>query len=103
MGPPQHDRRRSPREIASRQVVLRSEAGQPLAKGLSTNVSSYGLFVVLRAAPDLPTDEAIVAEWKDPSADGAEQGVQTRRCRVVRRRQMGNLIGLGVEFLEPDD
>ena len=96
-----HHRRRSTRKGTTRQVTLRSPEGEVLAEGIITNISEEGAFVVLRAAPDLVTDGVTILEMK-VSGSADDEGSETRRQRgrVVRFRKMGDLTGLGIEFVE---
>jgi len=100
MGQSEHDRRRSIREIASHRAVLLSAEGDKLAEGMTTNLSDEGAFVVVRTAPALPEDGEVILEV-DLGEGDADAGLTGRhRCRVVRYRTLGNLSGLGVEFID---
>ena len=57
--------------------------------------------MVLRVAPDLVTGGVTILEMK-VSASADDQGAETRRQRgrVVRFRKMGDLTGVGIEFVE---
>ena len=99
MGKRQHDRRRNRREGACLQVELRSVEGGVLAEGLLMNHSVNGAFVVTRSGPMLGENERVIMEMKAPPAGEDEAAVSgPRLCRVVRSRQMGNLLGVGLEF-----
>ena len=100
-------------EKADRGVFTRQEIGcwspgspdrQFIARGRALNRSANGLFVVMTEAVDLPVGGQVLVELSlpEPNAQAGEQTV-SYRCRVIRRLQMGHLVGLGVEFLDGVD
>ncbi len=99
----EHDRRRSIREATSYHVTLRSAEGEVLTEGMTTNFSNEGAFLVTKNAPGLPVDCETVLEVQMPSEQGQGEQMHRFKCRVVRFREMGKLVGLGLEFVEQID
>ena len=96
------ERRRSERYAVSGGVILRRPDGHFIARCDVTNMSEHGLFVVTREDPHVPQEGEVLVEI--PLPPGQEQGERLKttvyRCRIARRQDMGNLMGLGLEFGE---
>lgn len=95
------ERRHSVRMAASYMATVRTLRNQVIARGRTANISEKGVLVVVRRsrkaleAGDVYLDLVIPA---DPMA-GTRRNV-TYMCRVVRRQELANLLGLGLEFVE---
>ena len=91
---------------AAHPALIRTCRGHFLARGRTANISETGVFIIARCPDGPPRDEEVVVEIELPSAAATARGRRpgTRevryRCRVVRTRTLGHLVGLGVEFME---
>lgn len=96
------ERRHSVRMAASYLATIRSTKNRVLARGRTANISEGGVLVVVRRSRSLPANgEQVVVDLlipADPIA-GTKREV-TYRCRIIRRQELANLMGLGLEFLE---
>ena len=100
------ERRRSVRLAAAYPAIVRDRRGRILARGRTANISEKGVFVIARrrAGPP-PPQEDISVELTIPAARtlrSRRQAVRTVRYRgrIARTQPIGQLIGLGIEFLE---
>lgn len=99
------ERRQSTRVAAAYQAVLRTRRGKLLARGRTADISENGVFVVGRFPRGTPTVGEAVIELQIPdaaTARGKRRPDRTVRfrCRIVRTAPMGDLLGVGIEFLE---
>ena len=96
------ERRRAERLGAYGPAILRDSAMKFVARCRVTNLSADGAFLMVRDKPDLPREGEAFVELVLTIGTGREKTQQTSvyRCRVIRSKQMGELIGLGLEFLE---
>lgn len=99
------ERRLSTRIAAAYAVRLCDARGRQVASGRTANVSESGLFALLRYGKDLPENMSPLAEVTVPShsAAAAARGstrVVCYRCRIIRQSRLGNLLGVGLEFVE---
>ncbi len=99
------DRRRTPRVIAAHPVVILGRRGAVISRGRMANVSEDGAFVVADRRSGLEEMPEVTAEIELPSASAKpERHAPTRtvryRCRVVRAQVLGQLLGLGLAFIE---
>ena len=103
--PPTTDRRTAGRLSTAFPVAVCDRNGRLLAKGRSANVSAQGLFVVASARHNLQTRTRVRVFLRVPDAsDRAGRRKRTRPaeyvCRVARVQQLGDLVGLGLEFVK---
>ncbi|NQU76946.1 MAG: PilZ domain-containing protein [Planctomycetes bacterium] len=95
------ERRRSTRTPAVYFTVLRDGRNRKeLASGRTANTSETGVMVLVRSNDKIPIDGKVCATLTlpaDPAAGTKRQVVY--ECRIVRRLEMGNMLGLGLEFL----
>ena len=96
------ERRRSMRVAAAYQALVRDRRGKFVARGRTANISHNGVFVVVHARTRA-IESQVVLELSVPSAGQGRRG-DTRTvvhlCRVVRTENMGDLLGIGLEFVE---
>ncbi len=86
---------------AAHQVVLRDTRGKVLGRGRTANISEGGIMVIVRRNHLLPPKGIIDAEVTIPA--NPTTGTKRRvvfRCRIARRQVLGDMIGLGLEFIE---
>ena len=93
------ERRTSDRLPARHPAVLRDSTGAVLLCARAINVSESGVFVVATAATDLDFPREAVLEMETRRGDGAPV-LNVYRCRVVRCRRQGALVGVGLELVE---
>jgi len=103
--PTNADRRTAGRLSTAFPVAVCDRNGRLLARGRSANVSAQGLFVVASARRSLQTRTRVRVFLQLPEAsDRAGRRERTRPveyvCRVARVQQIGDLVGLGLEFVE---
>ena len=98
------DRRRYQRFSSTCPVVARDLHGQVVARGRTSNASANGAFVIapMDAVPSL--GDQLLIEMKLLRSGGPHTRRGPRRAhylaRVVRLRQIGQLVGLGMELTE---
>ncbi len=96
------DRRRDERVGTSAPGVLRDSEQRFIAKCVGINISTTGVFLMTHDTPELPRTGQVYLEMALPE-ESIPGGVQSRtlhRCRIVRVKQLGDLVGMGVELLE---
>jgi len=96
------DRRREERIGTSAPAVIRDSQQRLIARCVATNVCSNGVFLMTRDAPGLPRAGQIYLEMELPvgSVPPAVESRTLHLCRIVRVKQLGELVGMGVELLE---
>lgn len=95
------DRRRDNRAAATHFAVLSDRRNRTvLARGRTANISENGILLVLRRNSKIPESGEVCARITIPGnpAVGTSREV-IYRCRIVRRQELGNMLGLGLEFL----
>lgn len=95
------ERRRSVRMAAAYQAVILNHRMREIARGRTANISESGVLVLVRSTGRFPDTGQVYAELTipaDPAAGTKRQVVYL--CRIVRRQQLGGMMGLGLEFLE---
>ena len=93
------ERRRSARLPAAYPAVIVDSQGRFIAKGRTTNISHEGAFI-LASAKALVPEQVVAIEITVPSLGGTPKTrVVVYTCRVARRQGIGQLLGVGVEFL----
>ena len=98
------ERRRSVRVPATYPAIVRDRRGRTLTRGRTANISEHGVLLISRRREGLLPDQKIVLELTIPAAPTTRCRRQpTRtvryRCRIVRTQTIGQLVGLGIEFL----
>ena len=99
------DNRLSMRGSSAHFAVVRDTRGKVLANGRTANISEKGVFVVARLAGPAVKGQQVVVQMTLPNA-AVKRGKRrltrtvTYRCRVTRIEEMGDLTGLGAEFIE---
>jgi hypothetical protein len=93
------ERRRNDRLPAAYPATITDRQGRFLAKGRTTNISAQGTFV-LAGGNALEPDQIVVIEMGIPvPGKPSQRRAVAFACRIVRRQQIGQLVGVGVEFL----
>ena len=98
------ERRRYQRFSSTCPVVVRDLHGQVVARGRTSNTSVSGAFVIapMDAAPSLGDQLLIEVKLLRSGGPHARRGPRRAHylARVVRLRQIGQLVGLGMELTE---
>lgn len=98
------DRRRHKRISSTCPVVVRDLGGQVVARGRTSNASASGAFVIAPMETTPPLGDQLLIEMKLLRSGGPHTRRRPRRAhyiaRVVRLRQIGQLVGLGMELIE---
>ncbi len=71
-----------------------------LARGRTSNISEGGVFVLFRASGRIPHDGMVCVDLTIPAdpVAGTKRTV-VYECQITHRQEMGNMVGLGLEFL----
>ena len=95
------ERRRSIRVSAAHPYVLRDRKNRVIGRGRTANTSETGVLTLVRQRPGLPDSGQVVLDLTVPAdpVAGTTRLVKYR-CRIIRRQEMGNMVGLGLEFLQ---
>jgi len=96
------ERRCSCRMAAAHSAVLSDRRDRTvLAMGRTANISENGILLVVRQSGRIPTDGEVCVRLTVPAnpLTGDKRQV-AYRCRIIRRQEMGNMLGLGLEFLK---
>ena len=98
------ERRHNNRIPAAYPVVLCNRAGDVIARGRTANTSPTGMLIITRYSSELCGADELIAHVTMPAPSVGEhpsgKRTVTHRCRIARVQCLGNLLGLGVEFLE---
>lgn len=99
------EKRRSFRMAAAHPALIWDRRGRVLTQGRIANISETGVFIVGRCPKAPPEEGEVFVEIRLPAtatARGKRQPTRSirYRCRLVRTRTLGHLVGLGVEFIE---
>jgi c-di-GMP-binding flagellar brake protein YcgR len=102
------DRRRSIRVAAAYPVSLCDDTWRILARGRTANISETGVSVVADARRGVPETGQVHVEITLPAEGKFVPGRRQMRiaryvCRIARVQQLGNLMGLGLDFTEKLD
>lgn len=99
------DRRRGRRMAGTYRTIIRDKGGRLIACGRSTNISEKGVFVVATVPTGPPQSEQVVLELTLPGTKLSSGKKSPYRkvhylARIVRTQQLGDMLGLGLEFVE---
>lgn len=97
------ERRGAARASATYPVVICDRRGHCLARGRTVDISQAGVFAVVVAVAGSIRAERVVVELTVPGAkrSGRGRGRLVRYlAKVVRTEQLGQMFGLGLEFIE---
>ena len=99
------ERRHSPRIAAVHPMAVRTPDGRVLVRGWTVNISGSGVFVVANGRCRLPQTKEVTVEMTVPApSNGRGRGGANRMIRyagrIVRTQRLGELMGLGIEFLK---
>lgn len=99
------ERRRSVRVEGVYPAVIYDETGGVIGRGRTGNLSESGVFIITRRRKGLLQAEKMFVEMTVPAAGkthGRRNVARTvrRTCRLVRTQVLGQLLGLGIEFVE---
>ncbi|MHC4717725.1 MAG: PilZ domain-containing protein [Planctomycetota bacterium] len=96
------DRRRDERIGTSGPAILRNSQQEFIARCVATNVSANGVFLMTHDTPSLPRAGQVYLEMELPEGIVPEplESRTVHLCRIIRVKQMGELVGLGVELVE---
>lgn len=95
------ERRHNVRLAASYAAVLRDHRNRAvLARGRTADISEHGVFLLLRPGDRLGESPSVCVTLTVPADPVAGTRRQvTYRCRVIHRLELGNRLGLGLEFI----
>ncbi len=95
------ERRRSLRLPAAYPVRLLDRRGRIKRRARTVNVSETGVMILISDHPTLEMGAELRIEIDVPDP-GKTRGSRTvrYRARVVRRQELGQMLGLGLEFAE---
>lgn len=99
------EKRRSLRVAAAYPVIIRDRRGHVLAQGRTANISECGVFMIARNQALPPTTEMVLVEMSVPAitTEGARRGASRTihyTAKIVRRQELGQLLGLGIQLVE---
>jgi hypothetical protein len=96
------DRRREERVGTSGPAVMRDAQKRFITRCVATNVSSKGVFLMTYDVPGLPREGQIYVEMELPpgTVPPTVEARTVHLCRIVRVKQLGKLVGIGLELLE---
>jgi hypothetical protein len=94
------ERRRSVRSTAAYATLLVDPRGRVLARGRAANISEHGLFIIVSTSDPPEEGKVALVEITIPSSVAGGTRIVVYSCRIVRRQELGQLVGLGVEFRE---
>jgi len=102
------ERRRSRRGAAAHPVALLDRRGRTLLRARTSNISENGLYCLTIARRALHLRGRVVVEISLPAGPGDRPGDAPSRsvcykARIVRTEELGQMVGLGIEFLEKLD
>jgi hypothetical protein len=95
------ERRRSVRMPANHFAIIRDHRNRhELGRGRTADINESGVLVMVHSSERIPESGNVCVSLTLP----ADPAVGTKRhviytCRIVHRKEMGNMIGLGLEFL----
>ena len=94
------ERRRSTRMSACYIAIIR-HGRRVLARGRTADISEAGVMVVARASRPMPANGCVFVDLIVPADPLAGTKCQvTYLCRVARQAELGNMVGLGLEFVQ---
>jgi len=102
MPPRAREKRRSQRRSLASPAVVLDDQNHVLARGRTANVSEHGAFVVAEHRPDLVEGQQVIVEMTVPSLSAKKRKSSPTvryKCRIVRIRTLGKLMGIGLELL----
>ena len=100
------ERRRDTRTAAAFAVTVCDRRRRLLARGKTANISEAGVFIVVHPSgkPFDPPPKQVLVELTLPALTGNSKRPTTRAvvylCRVVHTIQLGQMVGLGLQFIE---
>ncbi|MBS3733448.1 MAG: PilZ domain-containing protein [Phycisphaerae bacterium] len=102
---PGRERREDARRAAAHRVVVLDGNDRVVARGRTANISVDGVLLIAPRTEALRQGREVVVEIDVPKiAHGQVRRGQHRtvryRGRVVRTQQLGQLLGVGLEFVE---
>jgi c-di-GMP-binding flagellar brake protein YcgR len=96
------ERRVNVRMAAAHSAILVDRRNRRiLTMGRTANISENGILLVVRQSHRVPAEGEVCVRLTVPHNPliGDKREV-TYRCRIVRRQEMGNMLGLGLQFLK---
>lgn len=105
MKPITAERRINARASVAYPVAIMDRHRRVLARGRTTDISQRGVFVVVIAPRGTPMAPEVQIEITVPKSHPRRSGRQPGRkvrylARITRSEQLGQMLGLGVEFIE---
>ena len=95
------ERRRSVRAPSAHHATLHDNRNRTtLGRGRTANISENGVLLVLHNSERIPKTGNVCLSLiipADPVLGTKRQVIY--RCRIIRRQEMGNMLGLGLEFI----
>ena len=98
--------RRQEDRVPSAQVaeLWDSDNRQMLGRGRTANRSERGVLLVVRREHRIPTEgEVCLRVSTPPSIQDGRGRRMTYLCRIVRGQELGNMLGLGLQFIKKID
>jgi len=72
-----------------------------LGRGRTANRSEVGVMLVVRRDQQVPAEGEVCIRLSTPPSMHDGRGRRTAYvCRIVRRQELGNMLGLGLQFLK---
>jgi len=108
MRPVTAERRSTARASVAHPVLICNRRGRVLGRGRTGNISENGVFVVVPEPGALARSGQLVIRIELPSTRQARNGRNATRqvsylARVVHSQSLGQMLGLGLEFLQKLD
>jgi len=98
------ERRRNLRLPAAHVVTIFDNRGNVIARARTVNISEAGVFVLVNLQRALPPSGQVRLEIVLPAGCDAWRRDRTRTvmylCRIVRTQSVGQMKGLGLEFMK---
>ena len=99
------ERRRDFRAPAAHAATIMDARGRVIARGRSANISENGVMIIIRSNSSLDGLGEVLVELTLPGVSKkdvihGETRTVRYRCRVARVQTLGQLVGLGMEFME---
>ena len=99
------ERRRSRRLPAAYEVTVLDDGGRFLTRGRVANISENGMCFLVERHRNIPKSGRITLQIKlPPTSSKHDERRKTRNvsytCKIVRTQTLGNLVGIGVEFID---
>ncbi|MFP4054598.1 MAG: PilZ domain-containing protein [Phycisphaerae bacterium] len=92
--------RSSSRTSAAHPVVVCDRRGRKICSARTANISATGVMIVTRWRRELLPSKKLIIEVTLPAHAPGGSRVVSYLARVARVQEIGQLVGVGVEFLD---